>query len=204
MPRLKLLILSLIFIFSFHGQAFANICEEDAAKIAMSHCFKNFTDLYSAPGVKVRVDKVELVKLNGINGPVEIYRVVIAKYHRQTLLKISDFLSYEIERFNAVITAVKNIESDQSCLKERSYALFSAGDIASSKAVDYEKYACVIELCGEMILDGIKEEKRPGIKTRVFANLDTVLSGICEYKPELGHKTAEFEKGLKSLMVVTE
>lgn len=202
MFRFKLFILFLVIFFSSFQPAFANICEEDAAKIAMSHCFKNFSDLYESPSVKIRVEKVELVKLNGINGPVELYCVVISKYHRQTLIKINDFLSYEIERYNAVITAIKNIENDHTSLKARSYKLFSESEISASKAVDYEKYANVINLCGELILSGIKDEKQADVKMRVFSNLDTILAGIGEYKPQLSHKTAEFETGLKSLKLL--
>ncbi len=198
MLRIKLFILSVFIIFSSVLPCFANICEEDAAKIAMSHCYKNFSDLYQSPSAKVRVEKVELVTLNGINGPVEFFNVVISKFHKQTLIKINDFLLYEIEKQNASIVTIKNIESDNSCLKASAYKLFRDGNLHSLKSIDYEKYANIINLCGDLILSAVKEESDIAVKERVLNNIDTVISGIGLYKPELSYKIAEFEQGLKS------
>ncbi len=202
MFRFKLFILSVFIIFSSISPCLANICEEDAAKMAMSHCFKNFSDLYQSPSVKVRVEKVELVKLNGINGPIELFNVVISKYHKQTLVKINDFLLYEIEKQNASIVTIKNIEDDNSCLKASVYKLFCDGGLASLKSVNYEKYANIINLCGDLILSAVREESDKSIKERVLSNIDTVIAGIGIYKPELNYKIAEFEQGLKSLRIM--
>jgi hypothetical protein len=202
MFRIKLFILSLLIIVSSVLPCFANICEEDAAKMAMSHCFKNFSDLYQSPGVKVRVEKVELFKINGINGPIEFFNVVISKYHKQTLVKINDFLLYEIEKQNAIIVTIKNIEDDNSCLKASAYKLFRDGGLASLKSVNYEKYANIINLCGDLILSAINEESDKSVKERVLNNIDTVIAGIGLYKPELSYKIAEFEQGLKSLRTI--
>lgn len=202
MFRFKLFILSVFIIFSSVLPCFANICEEDAAKMAMSHCFKNFSDLYQSPSVKVRVEKVELVKLNGINGPVELFSVVISKYHKQTLIKINDFLLYEIEKQNAFIITIKNIEDDNSCLKASAYKLFCEGELASLKSVNYEKYANIINLCGNLILSAVREESDKSVKERALNNINTVIAGIGIYKPELNYKIAEFEQGLKSLRII--
>ncbi|HOT76531.1 MAG TPA: hypothetical protein PK467_12130 [Candidatus Wallbacteria bacterium] len=202
MLKFRFLVFSLLIIFLSSSQCFANICEEDAAKIAMSHCYKNFSELYESPSVKVRVEKVEYVKINGINGMVEFFHVVISKYHRQTQIKINDFLLYEIEKQNASITALKNIENDQMSLKNRAYSLFASSDLASAKSVDYEKYANVIYVFGDSILSGVREEKITHVKETALNNIATVISGIELYKPELNYKISGFESGLNTIKLM--
>ncbi len=202
MFKFRFLVFSLLIVLLSSSQSFANICEEDAAKIAMSHCYKNFSELYESPSVKVRVEKVEYVKINGINGMVEFFHVVISKYHRQTQIKINDFLLYEIEKQNASITALKNIENEQMSLKNRAYSLFSNDDLASAKSVNYEKYANVIYVFGDSILSGVREEKTAHVKETALNNIATIISGIELYKPELNYKIAGFESGLNTIKLM--
>ncbi len=196
------LLLSLLIFFSEFQACYANICEEDAAKIAISHCYKNFSDLYSAPGVKIRVEKVNLVKLNGINGPVEIFNIIISKYHKQTFIKISDFLLYEVEKENATILTVKNIENDNVFLKSNTYKLFSDKDFSSLESINYEKYVNIIELCEKILLNAIKDEKDENVKTLVIKNINLITSGIKTYRPDLSYKTTGFEQNLRSIMLM--
>jgi|GEM_PF-4341063 len=174
----------------------ACICEEDASKIAMSHYIKNFSALNANPNVKVRVEKVESVKINGYNGTVELYHVMLSKYHKETLLKITDFLNYEIEKQNAAIIAFQNVECVDDTLKSKLMSVFGNEGISSQKFIDYEKYANIIILYGNVIIDGMKDRSETNVEKN---NIETILSGIELYRPELKPMISSFEKGLKSI-----
>lgn len=207
-------LLKQIFIFNFifsltlflNSNAFAYICEEDAAKIAMSHCLKNFSWLLENSNHKLRVESVKLILLNGFAGPVEIFKVTISKYNKFTFNKVNDVLLYEIDKNNENIISITNLETNHINLQQIQNTIYN--ELITFKLNEninyenYELYAVIINTYGDLILSKISDEKNVEIKNIIFKNLQTILEGINYYQLYKKYNIDKFETNLRSLMLL--
>lgn len=190
----------MVMLFSSAVLAAGNIkiCEEDAAKIAMSHYIKNFSSMQANPNVKVIVEHVTTSKIAGINGTFDMYHVKLSKYNKNPFLKISEFFMYEIDSLTAIIVGIKNLENVNGVMKESAIEAISDSTLLSGP-VNYEKFAAILCVYGEDILEALKDKEA---NSPVFKNIETVLSGISMYEPGLVPAVEKFARGYKSVTLL--
>ncbi len=202
MSRLKLFFVSILMVMlvgsAANAAAVIKICEEDAAKIAMSHYIKNFSTMLANPNVKVIVENVSTSKIGGINGTVDMFHVKLSKFNKNPFLKISEFFMYEIDSATAIIVGIKNLENVNGVMKTSAFKTISDPKLLSGP-VDYEKFAALLCVCGDDILEALKNA---GDESPAFKNIETILSGISMYEPSLLSAVNKFSRGYKTIMLV--
>ncbi|HNY11285.1 MAG TPA: hypothetical protein PKK26_06800 [Candidatus Wallbacteria bacterium] len=202
MSRLKNFFISILMVMLLSSVAFAasvtNICEEDAAKIAMSHYIKNFSSMLADPNAKVIVENVSTTKISGINGTIDMYRVKLSKYNKNPFLKISDFFMYEIDAVTGIIVGIKNLENVDGVMKLSAFNAINDPSLFSGP-VDYEKFAAILCVYGEDILEILRTK---GDESSAFKNIDTIIAGISTYKPGLLSTIEKFVSGYKTIRLI--
>jgi len=202
MSRLKLFFISIFMVMFFCTAAAAagaiKICEEDAAKIAMSHYIKNFSTMLANPNVKVIVENVSAARIGGINGTVDMFHVKLSKYNKNPFLKISDFFMYEIDSATAIIVGIQNLENVNGVMKISAFKAISDPALLSGP-VDYEKFAALLCVYCDDILEALKSS---GDESQAFKNIDSILSGISTYEPSLLPAVEKFSRGYRTIRLV--
>jgi len=195
----RILILVIAFTAISAGSAQAMLCEEDVCKVAMSNYYKYFSHLQTSPSIKVRMEEVSMERIDGINGPVDVYHVKLAKYHNTTFLKVSDFMLYGIEAEDGNIFSVKNIEKESTIFKNALASEITGRDIAGSGSVDYEKYAYFINAAGDEVLSTISAGDKKAV-----SNVETIIAGIGSYKKNLEPLVVKFGNDLRSVVIMNK
>ncbi len=105
---------------------------------------------------------------------------------------------YEIDSVSGIIVGIKNLENVNGVMKASAFKAI-ADPCAVSGPVDYEKFAAILSVYGEDILE---ELRNAGDKDRAFNNIDTILAGISAYEPRLVPAVEKFARGYKTIRLV--
>lgn len=182
------------------GSAYANLCEDDAARTAMSHYIKHFSMFQVDRDVKVVVDSVVVEKVGGIGGMLNFYHVTLSKYYKKTMTKVGDFMLYEIDRSNGRIIGYKSVEGTVNPMKAAVVDFFASNAVISRNGVNYDVLAAIMYAYGDALIEAYRAG---GPKAEAIAsNAKAAVGAIASARPDLLHLTDRFMNDLASAMIV--